>query len=149
LFLVKNEGKIAIHFLIIFIFNEIISFFRDPSITVAVLRLLTAMSASPYFRYNGNDLGIANEFFELYITSISIHTSTSGLTGGYKKLLESSRKLKLPYNNNPLENIQRTVRRLIRANAGISALVQLLYYRKNLAFTVPIRLETIKVSDLL
>lgn len=119
---------------------------RDPSITVASLKLLAAMSAAPYFRYNGPDVTVAMAFFEDYLKSPYYSSSQQLATEKKKQLFDTAKKhimQKLAYN--ALENVQRSVRKSIRANAGISSLMQLLHYKKNLTYAVPIRLETVKV----
>lgn len=121
---------------------------RDPSVMVSVLRLLAAMSAAPYFRYNGHDASVAHSFFEDYLKSpYFAATQPTHLAEMKKKpLFDTAKKQissKLAYN--ALENVQRSVRKAIRAHAGISMLTQMLYYKKNVTFSIPIRLETLKI----
>lgn len=125
---------------------------RDPSVMVSVLRLLAAMSAAPYFRYNGHDSNVAHSFFEDYLkspyfaaTQLPQHQHHP-LAEKKKPLFDTAKKQissKLAYN--ALENVQRSVRKAIRAHAGISILTQMLYYKKNVTFSIPIRLETLKI----
>eukprot|EP01033_Poteriospumella_lacustris_P004332 gene4332-3095_t len=126
---------------------------RDPSVMVSVLRLLAAMSAAPYFRYNGHDSSVAHSFFEDYLkspyfaaTQLPPHHQQHPLAEKKKPLFDTAKKQissKLAYN--ALENVQRSVRKAIRAHAGISILTQMLYYKKNVTFSIPIRLETLKI----
>lgn len=113
---------------------------RDPNILAGCIRLIGAMSASPYFRYNGTDMNLAQTFIREFQTSPA-NTIAS------KKVQESARKIQLVQKLafTMLENIQKTVRKAIRAHAGINALVQMIYYKKNQSFVSVIRLETIKV----
>ncbi len=127
-----------------------ISFYRDPSILVATLKVLSAMCTPPIYRYKGNNVNTARSHLADVLGPLfsTTHQQSSLFTSAKKPALNTARKIQLhaSMTSNSLEQVQKSIRIGIRSLSGITALVQLIYYKKNQFYMVNIRLETVKVS---
>lgn len=114
---------------------------RDPGIITAALRVLTAMCTPSHYRYNGSNPLEAEKFLQEYsrkqleptLPATSIKKSAKKI--GFLRDTMTSK----------LETVQMHARIGVRTYAGISSLVQLIYFRRNQLYAHAVRLETIKV----
>lgn len=123
---------------------------RDPLIITSTLKVLCAMCTPPQYRYNGNSTTEAEKLLAEFQKRQGEQLGAQGAVASSARKRLSFDTAKKPVfvretQQSKFETAQSAARIGVRTYAGISSLVQLLYFRRHQNYAFSVRLETIKI----